>query len=87
MQNAPTEHSAILSTFIKLRFVFKTIVLSVFEWSLKTGFIVFSKIHSPVINGDQNTFKNYFAFLWYAAPINAQQFLREGSGSAVEYLT
>ena len=32
------EHSAILSTFIKLPFVFKTFVLSMFEWPLKTGF-------------------------------------------------
>ena len=36
------EHSAILSTFIKLPFVFKTFVLSIFEWQLKTGFIVAS---------------------------------------------
>ena len=36
------EHSAILSTFIKLPFVFKTFVLSIFEWPLKTGFTVFS---------------------------------------------
>ena len=28
----------ILSTFIKLPFVFKTFVLSIFEWPLKTGF-------------------------------------------------
>ena len=34
------EHSAILSTFIKLPFVFKTFVLSIFEWPLKTGFTV-----------------------------------------------
>ena len=34
------EHSAILSTFIKLSFVFKTFVLSIFEWPLKTGFNV-----------------------------------------------
>ena len=40
MQNAPREHSAILSSFIKLQFVFKTFVLSIFEWPLKTGFIV-----------------------------------------------
>ena len=46
MQNAPREHSAILSTFIKLPFVFKTFVLSIFEWPLKTGFTV---IHSLVI--------------------------------------
>ena len=35
------EHSAILSTFIKLPFVFKTFVLSIFEWPLKTGFTVY----------------------------------------------
>ena len=34
------EHSAILLTFIKLLFVIKVIVLSIFEWSLKTGFTV-----------------------------------------------
>ena len=41
MQNAPREHSAILSTFIKLPFVFRTFVLSIFEWPLKTGFTVY----------------------------------------------
>ena len=35
------EHSAILLTFIKLPFVFKTCVLSIFEWPLKTGFTVY----------------------------------------------
>ena len=35
------EHSAILSTFIKLPFFIKTLVLSIFEWPLKTGFIVY----------------------------------------------
>ena len=34
------EHSAILSTFIKLLFVFNTFVLSIFEWPFKTGFTV-----------------------------------------------
>ena len=34
------EHSAIFSTFIKLPFVIKIFVLSVAEWSLKTGFTV-----------------------------------------------
>ena len=34
------EHSAILSTFIKLPFAIKTFVLSIFEWPLKTGFTV-----------------------------------------------
>ena len=40
LQNAPREHSAILLTFIKLPFVFKAFVLSIFEWLLKTGFTV-----------------------------------------------
>ena len=35
------EHSAILSTFIKLPFVIKICVLSTFEWPFKTGFSVF----------------------------------------------
>ena len=34
------EHSAMLSTFIKLPFAIKICVLSVFEWPLKTGFTV-----------------------------------------------
>ena len=36
------EHSAILSTFIKLPFFIKIFVLSIFEWPLKTGFTVVS---------------------------------------------
>ena len=34
------EHSAILSTFIKLPFVNKIFVLCMFKWPLKTGFTV-----------------------------------------------
>ena len=34
------EHSAILLTFIKLPFVVKIFVLSIFEWPFYTGFIV-----------------------------------------------
>ena len=34
------EHSVILSTFIKLPFVIKIFVLSIFEWPLETGFTV-----------------------------------------------
>ena len=34
------EHSAILLTFIKLPFVIKIFVLSIFEWLLKSGFTV-----------------------------------------------
>ena len=32
------KHSEILLTFIKLPFVIKIFVLSIFEWPLKTGF-------------------------------------------------
>ena len=32
------EHSAILLTFIKIPFVIKIFVVSIFEWPLKTGF-------------------------------------------------
>ena len=34
------EHSAILLTFIKLPFVIKIFILSIFEWPLKTSFTV-----------------------------------------------
>ena len=36
----PLEHSAILLTFIKLSFVIKTFVLSIFEWPFYTDFTV-----------------------------------------------
>ena len=39
-QQYPREHPAILSTFIRLPFVFKIFVLSSFELPLKTGFTV-----------------------------------------------
>ena len=35
LQNAPRKHAAILLTFIKLPVVY--VVLSIFEWPLKTG--------------------------------------------------
>ena len=35
------EHSAIFSTFIKLLFVIKTFILSIFEWTVYTGFTVY----------------------------------------------
>ena len=43
------EHSAILSTFIQLQFVFKTFILSIFEWPLKTGFTVLHKFNEIFI--------------------------------------
>ena len=36
----PLEHSAILSTFIKLPVVSKTFVLSIFEWPFYAGYTV-----------------------------------------------
>ena len=35
------EHSAILSSFIKLPFVIKIFVVSIFEWPFYTGFTVY----------------------------------------------
>ena len=42
------EHSAIPLTFIKLPFVFKTFVLSIFEWLPKTGFTVVMHLYDFV---------------------------------------
>ena len=42
LQNALREHSAILSTSIKLPSALKTFVLSFFEWLLRTGFTIVS---------------------------------------------
>ena len=39
----PLEHSAILLSFIKLPFVIKMFVLSIFEWPFYTGFTVIEK--------------------------------------------
>ena len=44
------EHSAKLSTFIKLPLVIKIFVLSIFEWPLKTGFTVFSIFVGIAVN-------------------------------------
>ena len=44
------EHSAKLSTFIKLPLVIKIFVLSIFEWLLKTGFTVFSIFIGVAVN-------------------------------------
>ena len=48
------EHSAILSTFIKLQFVIKIFALSFFEWPLKTGFTVpFTLFFTPLLTRSQ----------------------------------
>ena len=60
LQNAPREHSAILSTFIKLPLVFKTFVLSIFVWLLKTGFTVHVQdVINSVSIGSANTKREY----------------------------
>ena len=41
------EHSAILSTFIKLPLVVKIVVLSFFEWLFYTGFTVPPNLYVP----------------------------------------
>ena len=55
----PLEHSAILWTFIKLPFVIKIFVLSIFEWLLKTGFIVIENkglwLENVTITGNKPT--------------------------------
>ena len=38
------EHSAIMSTFIKLPFVIEIFVLSIFEWPLKTSLLYHQKV-------------------------------------------
>ena len=51
------EHSAILSTFIKLPFVIKISVLSIFEWLFYTGFTVLKTlyIYCQVVLEDQKS--------------------------------
>ena len=44
------EHSAILSTFIKLPYVIKVFVSSNFEWSFYTGFTVLTHYHLVLFN-------------------------------------
>ena len=61
MQVKSIEHSALLLTFIKLPFVIKIFVLSIFEWSFYTGFIllIFFSYSGPSgilgSDGEQNT--------------------------------
>ena len=47
--NAGQKYSAILLTFIKLPFVFKTFVLFIFEWPFKTSFTVITAAEMSTI--------------------------------------
>ena len=44
------EHSATLSTFIKLPFVIKIFVLSIFEWPFYTGFTTYTMNNCKPLN-------------------------------------
>ena len=55
LQETTREHSAILSTFIKLPYVFKTFVLSIFERQYYTGFAVVHKILVLNIEGSDES--------------------------------
>ena len=62
------EHFAILSTCIKLTFIFKTFVLSIFEWPLKTGFTVCTFFPAKLLLtqiADNSTQKRWFRVLWF----------------------
>ena len=66
------EHSAILSTFIKLPFVIKIFVLSIFEWPFYIGFTVSPKYRNPLrSSGPSNTYQfgepilNFWVLLFY----------------------
>ena len=65
MQNAQREHSAILSTFIKLPSVIKMFVVSIFEWPLRTGFTVTTCIpvtlaQNFMISHSLNVYEKFF---------------------------
>ena len=47
------EHSAILSTFIKLSFVINIFVLPIFEWPFYIGFTVY-KLYINLLTGGGN---------------------------------
>ena len=57
------EHPTILSNFIKLPFVIKIFVLSIFEWLLKTGFTVQEAIH-VYLNKFEKAFTHLFLVIF-----------------------
>ena len=60
----PLEHSAILLTFIKLPFVIKTFVLSIYEWPFYTGFTVSYNQTSQKYSEQISTKHGLEAFWW-----------------------
>ena len=76
LQGEHGEHSAILSTFIKLPFVIKIFVLSIFEWPFNTGFIVMTVNHLIFAASKVGDFKRltYWCSLILVVPqVNAYQ--------------
>ena len=61
------EHSAILLTFIKLPFVIKSFVLSIFEWPLKTGFTVVIINNMIVIHHDDHHHLGVCIWFWFGS--------------------
>ena len=65
------EHSAILSTFIKLPFVIKIFVLSIFEWLFYTGFTVYflgykvQKVNTDLQSAQHHSFVCLFGLRFY----------------------
>ena len=56
----PWEHSAMLSTFIKLPFVIKIFVLSIFKWPLETGFTVSFDLQDRTTKDGLSRITKYF---------------------------
>ena len=73
MQNAPRGHSAILSTFIKLPFVFKILVLSLFEWPLKTGFTVLEKYDRFLLQIDHTIIETKLLHMFFTGVKHAKE--------------
>ena len=51
------EHPALLSTFIKLLYVIKIFVLSIFEWPVNTGFTVHAGIFFAILGRGPRAFQ------------------------------
>ena len=62
MQNAPKEHSAIFSSFIKLSFVFKTFVLSICECSSLRQVLLYNLIFISVVALDDTNISSCLHF-------------------------
>ena len=71
------EHSAILSTFIKLPFVIQIFILSIIECLLKTGFTVFICV----------TFLTRVLYLFFLSITCTNHVIKIGNSSMLNYVT